>query len=159
MNPVIKASLILVAAVAVVQLGMAAAGFHENPIVAGLVSLVVFIGINIGAVVWALKQTAADSAYGKQLMNGAVIGLLGGVMIMAFSFLMLTFIFPNYIQEARDAAIAFYEGSGMSEAQIDAAVVKLDAMTPANQALQGAVGTFGTSVIVAAIAGIFLRKK
>jgi len=159
MNPVVKASVILAVAVSLFQLVVVGIGLHENPMVFGLAFIVVAIGLNIAAVLWALKQTAGANGYGKQLMNGAAIGLLGGVLIFVFAFVMMSFIFPDYLQQSRDAAVAFFEDAGMTDAQIDAQIQTLDARTPFNQALQGFFGTFGTSVIVAAIGAIFLRRK
>jgi hypothetical protein len=43
--------------------------------------------------------------------------------------------------------------------QKQAMMVQLDSVTPLDSAFQAAIGTLATSVIIGAIAGIFLRRK
>jgi len=158
MNAAVKAGVILAVVVALLSILFYVAGLHENPM-ASMVLLLVFILVNLGVVVWSLKQTAGENPYGKQLLNGAVIGLVGGVLILASSFVLQSYVFPNAIQESRDATASWLESMNMPEAQLDVQLKKLDAVTPMKNAIQGCVGTFFTSLIGAGIAGIFLRKK
>ncbi len=67
MQSVFKASVALVAMVMVVSVLMYATGLHENTLIGGLGSLLLVIAANVGVVVWALKQTAAENGYARQL--------------------------------------------------------------------------------------------
>lgn len=158
MNSAVKAGVILAVAVSLVSVVYFMAGLHENPML-GIALVLVFIAVNIAVVVWALKQTARQNTYVQQLLNGAVIGLVGGVLILASSFVLQSYVFPDAMQETRDATVSFLEGMNMPEAQLQAQIAKLDEATPMTGAIQGGVGTLITSVLIAAIAGIFLRRK
>jgi hypothetical protein len=158
MNAVIKASVGLVVVVALVSILMIVTGIHANPL-GGMASVVLFIVFNLGAVFWALKQTAKDNGYGPQLINGVLIGAIAGVLIFLTSWVTLSFIFPDAIQQQIDGTLAFLESAGMSDEQIDTTMQSVEATTPMSSAMQGLIGTFGTSVVGAAIIAIFLRKK
>jgi L-cystine uptake protein TcyP (sodium:dicarboxylate symporter family) len=138
---------------------IAVTGLHTNPVVSGMLFLVVAVIANVGVIWWVLKQTASDSGYGRQLLNGLLVGVIAGVLIFCFSLLFTQVLFPDYMAESQDATIAWMESTGMPEAQLDAQVAKLEAQTGWSQAIGGTVGTIVTSLIVAAIVGIFARKK
>ena len=159
MNAVVKGSIALAGAVALVSILMAVTGMHKNPILGGIVSLVVVIGLDIVAVWWVLKQTAADNGYGKQLLNGLLVGVVAGVLIFLFSWVMLTVLFPNYMDEANDAMIEWMESSGMPQEQVEAQIERAENATPLRQSMAGLIGTFFTSLIAGAIVAIFVRKK
>ena len=160
MNIPVKAGLILAVAVTLVSAALLATGTHEKSVMLyGLVSLVLYIGLNIAILIWALSKTAADSSYGKQLLNCLIIGVVGGVTIMLGSWLLLAVVFPDTMAQSRDAFLVMLEGANLTEAQMDAQIAKLDAATPMSQSLQGLYGTLGTSLIVGAIIAIFKRKK
>jgi hypothetical protein len=106
---------------------------HEsNPVVGGLLFIALAIVFNVGCVFWGLKQTASQNGYLQQLLAAAGIGLVAGVLIFVFSFLMLTVLMPDYLEQSK---------------------------SPVGEATGGLIGTFFTSLIVGAIVGIFLRKK
>jgi len=159
MNTAIKAGLILAVAVTLVSAVMIGAGLHENFIVSSVVSLVIYIGLNIAILFWALSKTASDCGYGKQLLNSLIIGLVGGFVIFLGSYLLLGVVFPDSIDRMREGAIVFLENANLPEEQMNAQVAKLDAATPVSQSLTGLWGTLGTSLIVGAIISIFKRKK
>jgi hypothetical protein len=159
MSAVIKASVALAVLVAIVSVIFAVAGLHEKGIMPGIVLLVVFIALNVGCVFWALKQTAADNGYGKQLLNAAVFGLIAAVLIFGFSILNLKVFFPSYLEESTTATIEFLEGMNMPAEALQAQVQKQEARTVVGDSTGGAIGTFLTSLIVGAIIAIFKRKK
>lgn len=160
MNTPIKAGLILAIAVTLVSAIMIASGMHEkNIMLYGLISLVLYIGLNVVILFWALSQTAADNGYGKQVLNCLIIGVVGGVVIMIGSWLLLAVVFPDTIAETRDATLVFLEGANLTEAQMDAQVAKLDSSTAMSQSVQGLLGTLGTSLVIGAIIAIFKRRK
>jgi hypothetical protein len=159
MSAVVKGSVGLAVAVALVSILIAATGLHQNPIVGGLLSIVLFVLLNICVVVWVLKQTREENGYGKQLLNGLLVGVIAGVLVFGAALVMLTVIFPDYIDESRDATIAMLESTGLPEEQLSAQIERAEAKTARSEATSGMIGTFITSVVVAAIAAVFLRKK
>ena len=161
MNAVVKASLALAVSVAVLSLLLAVSGLHESsPMLAQLAFVIPAILLNIGCVFWGLKMTAAENPYVKQLVNGALIGVVAGVLIFAFSYVMLTALMPDHLDEIKQATISWLESSGqIPQTTLDQQIAKIEATTAGSQAFAGLVGTFFTSLIVGAIIAIFVRKK
>ena len=159
MNPVVKGGIILAVIVFLVTVLIGATGMHTNPIVAGLVSIVFFIGATFGVVFWVLGQTAAESGYGKQVVNALMLGLVAAVLIFGLQWINLAVIFPNYLEEMGEGMVAMMESAGIPEAQMDAQIAELESATPVNQAATGAGFTVGTSLFFGLIVGIFKRRK
>jgi hypothetical protein len=88
-----------------------------------------------------------------------VIGIVGALIIFFSSWLMTAVIFPDYYEQLADGYRDSFEGSGMSAEKVDEAMQGIEGSTPVSGALTGSVGTVITSIAVAAIAGVFLRKK
>ncbi len=159
MKAVITAGVILAVLVTVVSAVITLAGMHENPLVVGMGFLVIAIILNLGLLFWALKSNAGEAGYGRQLGNGALLGLVAGTLIFLSSFVLLTYVFPDYLAEMTAGTLEFMEGSGVPQETLDKQAAAMEQMTPVTQALNGAIGTFFTSLVGAAIMGIFLRKK
>ena len=159
MNPVVKGGIILAVIVFLITVLIGATGMHKNAIVAGLVSIVIFIGITFGVVFWVLGQTAAESGYGKQVANALLVGVIAGALIFLLQWINLAVIFPNYLEEMGEGMIAMMESAGIPEAQMDAQIAKLEAATPVSQAATGAGFTVGTSLFFGLIVAIFKRRK
>jgi hypothetical protein len=159
MNTVIRASVILAVVVAVIIAAIAGLGLHQIPIFNTIGVILLFTLINIAIVFWALANTAAESGYGKQLGNAALIGLIGGALIFVLSWLLMSFVFPDYLNEYAAAILEQMEMSGAPAEQIDLYQERLSQMTTLGQAFQGFIGTFFTSLIAGAIIAIFKRKK
>lgn len=159
MNAVIKASVVLAVAVTVVSYLVYFTGLHTNPVVGGLGSIVIFILLNIAAVIWALRQTAAENGYGKQLLNGLLVGVIGGVLIFVLSWATLSFILPGYLEDVKAANISWMESMNMPEEALEQQIAKIESTSPASQAGGGFIGTVVTSLVVGAITAIFVRKK
>ena len=154
----IKWGLILGIVVVILGFIFGGAGLHTSPVMA-----MVFVGlaivINIIAVILGLRESAPTSTWGAQFLNGLVIGVVGGAIIFLGSWIMTSLVFPEYFVELREGYLEFFQGAGMSEEEIDIQMTALEAATPVGSAIQGAIGTIITSVIVGGVAGIFLRKK
>ena len=159
MKAVITASVVLAVLVTLVSFVIHLTGLHENPAVAGAGFLVIVIAINLGVVFWALKSNAAEAGYGKQLGNGALIGVIAGTLVFLSSFVMLSYVFPDSIAEMSAATLEVMEGSGMPQETVDLQAAAMENMTPVTLAVNGMMGTFFTSLISAAIIGVFQRKK
>ena len=158
MGNAVKWGVILAAAVTVFNAIWILAGLHTN-VAAGLGFLAVVIILNIVAVIMALKATAAENPYGRQLLAGLVLGAVGGALIFLTSFITLSFVFPNAVSEQIAGYTAAYESMPLPEDQKQEMITALRDVTPLGSASQGGVGTLLTSVVIGAITGAFLRKK
>jgi len=161
MNSVIKSSLLLTAIIAVVSLGFTFSGFQiSNPLLGGLVFLVIAILANVGCLFWGLSGSAAESGYGKQLLNSLIFGVVAGVLIFCVSMLLMTVVAPdNYFEEVKTASVEALESINMPEEALAKQVEKIEAKTPMGEAVAGLIGTVGTSLFFGAIISIFKRRK
>jgi uncharacterized membrane protein YeaQ/YmgE (transglycosylase-associated protein family) len=120
----------------------------------------VVILIQIVIMVWGLKGTAAGATYGSQIKTGTIMSLIAGVIIFCGSILFTAVAYPHYFEELRTVGQEVLKSQGKSEAEITAL---LDAQAPMQtsfwQAFFGFIGTLITGVIVALIAGAFLKGK
>ena len=155
----IKAGVILAVLVTLTSATLIATGLHENFIVLNIVSIVVYIAINVGVVFWALKRTAAENTYRLQLRSSLVLGVVGGLLVFLGSWLLLAVVFPGALPAIREGAVAFMEGSGMTDPQVLEQMESLDAATPLSQSIPGGFFTVLTSLVSGAIIGAFQRKK
>ncbi len=153
MNVPVRYGLILGILVTAINLAIPALGLHTS-IGISAIFLVVVIAINIAVVIMALRQTAADANYGGQVLNGLVLGAVGGVIVFVGSWLTTSVVFPNYMAEVMEATREMVESFGLPSGEIDA---QLAMGSSVGSAFQGAIGTVVTSVVVAAITAIFKR--
>ena len=158
MQEPVKWGVVLGACVAVQNVAFAAIGWHTAFTMA-FVFLVVAIGLNATMVVLCLRATAADNGWTGQLVNGAILGAVGSVLVFASGWLVTAIIFPDYFAEMAEGYRATFVDMGMDPNEIDETVAGLAATSPVRSAMEGAVGTLVTSVVVAAIGGIWLRRK
>ena len=158
MRSVIKASVALAILVGLMSVVLMITGLSRNPVVGGLGSIAVAILMNIGVVVWALKKTAVENSYRKQLVNGLLIGVIAGVLIFAISLIMLTAV-PGYFDGIKEGNLEFIRNSGLTADQVQARIASIESSTALGQSLAGLVGTLVTSFVVGAITAIFVRKK
>ena len=160
MNSVIKSSLLLVAIIAVVSLGFTFSGFQvSNPLLGAMIFLVVAILANVGCLFWGLSGSAAESGYGKQLLNSLIFGVVAGVLIFCFSMLITTVLAPDNFDQAKTAMVEAMEGMNMPEEALALQVDKIEATTPMGESIKGLIGTIGTSLFFGAIISIFKRRK
>lgn len=127
--------------------------------------------LNVVIVVLATQRSAPNSNWGRQVLNGLVLGVVAAVIVFLGSWVMTTVVFPDYYAEyfaaIRDRALE----AGMSGGALEpgdgggsgiAADPELQTLVPPGTAVMsassGAVGTIITSIVVAAIAGYFKRS-
>ena len=159
MGVVVKWSVILAVLVAILSLVIAMTGLHTHPLAGGLLSIGIAIIMNIAVVFMALRETAGENTWGGQALNSLLIGLVAGVLIFASSYVILSMIFPDYLNEMADGHREFLAAGGLPGDQVETQVAAIRATTPASQSLSGLLGTFVTSLLSGAIIGIFLRRK
>jgi hypothetical protein len=158
MNVSIRAGVLLGVLCAAWTFVMGFTGWYKDPVMVNVFFLVV--PLEIGIVIWALRQTAATATWGGQIVNGLVLSVVASVIIFAGSLLFTTVVFPGYFNDIRAAQTEMLKSSGMAEAQIQTTLAASAAMqTPLMNAVSGVIGTVVTGVVVAAIAGAFWRRK
>jgi hypothetical protein len=158
MKKSVNAGVVLGVVVAVWVLFMGFSGLYKNPL--GALAFLLVIPINIGVVVWGLRRTRAENGYGGQILAGLVIGVVGSVIIMLNSYVFTTMLFPNYFDDIRQMQEEFMTQAGLPQEEIDRRLEEAAASaTPGRQAITGGIGTVGTSLVTAVIAGIWLRRK
>jgi len=158
MRTAIRAGVLLGVLTVVWTFVMGFTGWYKDPVMLNLFFLVILL--EVGIVIWALRKTAPSATWGGQVLNGLVLSLVAGVIIFAGSLLFTTVAFPTYFSDLQAAQAQMLKAAGLSEAEIQSQVAASAALqTPFMNALSGVIGTVVTGVIVAAIAGAFLRKK
>ena len=116
MNSVIKSALLLAAIIAVVSLGFTFSGFQlSNPLLGGLLFVVIAILANVGCLFWGLSGSAAESGYGKQLLNALIFGVVAGVSIFCVSMLLMTVLAPDHFEQVKTASVEAMERMQMPE--------------------------------------------
>jgi len=159
MKSSVIAGVVLGVLVAIWTLLMGATGLYKHPI--GALLFFVVIPINIGVIVWGLRKTRDQGfRYGKQVLAGLVIGVVGAAIIFCNSYLFTTVLFPNYFEDLLAMQEEMLGAAGLPEEQIAARMAAAEAAaTPWNAAVQGAIGTVVTSLVTALIAAGFIRRK
>jgi len=154
----VRWGVILGGAVAALSLVFGLVGWHRTYEMS-FVFLAIAILINVATVVLCLRQRASLEGWLGQVKNGLVVGLVASVIIFVASWLVTTAVFPDYFREMADGYREAYVNMGLTEDEVADLVAATAATSPFRSAFDGVVGTMVTSLIVAAIAGGWLRKK
>ncbi len=158
MNVAIKAGVILAVAVSLVSAIWLGSGLYQNQAL-GAVPIVIFIALTVGVIVWALRQTAAESGYGKQVLNALMIGIVAAVGITFLSWVMQSFVFTEAMEFTRQFQLDQLETQNLPDDQYEAAIKVLDVVTsPFVSALIGGIFTVITSFVTGLIVGFFQRR-
>ena len=158
MPPTLRAGLILGLCVAAWTFIMGFTGWYKHPGLLYLFWLV--IPMQIGILLWTLRDLAPTNGYGRQVWNGVSISLLGSMIIYAASILFTTVVFPHYFQDLEALGRQVMARQGLSPAQIEAAVrAQAPMQTPRASAMAGVIGTVVTGFVTSLVAAVWLRKK
>ena len=144
-------------AIIVLHLVLGAAGWHTQPDKASLF-LVLAMGLNAVAVILGLRASRGQS-WARHLRAGALIGAIASVIVFTGTWLVTAVVFPDYFLEMAEGYRMAYQSQGMAPDVIEQTVAGLAATTPVRTAVEGVVGTLVVSVVVAAVAGIWLRRE
>jgi hypothetical protein len=159
MNTTIKAGILIGLLCGAWTFVIGFTGWYKDPVMLNMFWMV--IPIQIGVLLWGLKQTAAEGrTYGGQVGTAVLMSLIGGVILIFSSLLFTTVVFPNYFEELRVVGEDVLRAQGKSEAEIAAQMNAAASMqTPMMQAIMGCVGTVVTGLVASLIIAIFMRKK
>ena len=156
MNPILSAGVLIGVLCGIWSFVFGFAGWYKDPATAALFFLV--IPIEIGGLIWGLRQTAAQGRnYGGQILAGTMMAIVAGVIIVCASLLFTTVVFPDYFTEMERTMRATLAAQGKSEAEIAAAVQS--SLTPMAQAMSGFIGTLVTGIVASAAIAAFVRAR
>lgn len=154
----VRWGVILGGSVAALSLFFGLAGWHRTYKMS-FVFLAIAILINVVTVVLCLRERASSESWLGQVRNGLTVGLVASVIIFVASWLVTTAVFPDYFTEMANGYRETYANMGLSEDEVADLVAATAATSPVRSAFDGVVGTIATSLVVAAIAGVWLRSK
>lgn len=160
MHPTLRYGLLLGLGVAAWGFVFNFLGWHRQPSLYALRFILVVVAYQVGLLLWALRATARDGGYGRQVWTGVSISLLASILIYATSLLLTTVVFPTHIQESVEASRQLMASQGLSADQIEGIIrTQAPLQTPRASAMAGVMGTVMTGFFTSAIAAIWLRRK
>jgi len=134
MNPILNTGLLIGLLCAVWMFVCGVTGWYKDPALNLLFFLV--IPIEIGGLIWGLRQTAREGRnYSQQIVAGTMMAVIAGVVIVVAS-LAFTAMFPDAMDAPRAAD---------------------PSATPMSQALNGFIGTLVTGILASAAIAIGVR--
>jgi Protein of unknown function (DUF4199) len=158
MKVILKVGVLIGALCALWVFVMGFTGWYKHPALLNAFWVVVLI--QIGLLVWGLRQTAAENTYGRQVGAGTLMSLIAGVILFFNSLLFTSVVFPEYFTELRAVQEQMMRAAGTPEDQVTAALeAAKQSQTPLIQAVSGLVGTTVTGLVASLIIAIFARAK
>lgn len=159
MSPILSAGLLIGVLCGIWTFVMGFTGWYKDPALLSLFFVV--IPIEIGGLIWGLRQTAREGrTYGGQVVAGSLMAVVAGVVIICSSLLFTMVVFPNYFTELEAANRQLLQSQGKSAAEIEQNVrAGAAASTPMAQAMSGFIGTFLTGIIASAVIALFVRGR
>lgn len=158
MSVTIKAGVLIGGLCAVWTFVMGFTGWYKHPVLLNAFWVVVLI--QIGVLVWALRQTAAERSYWGQVGAGTLMSVIAGAILFCSSLLFTVVVFPHYFEDLRAMHGELLRSAGTPEADVKAQVEAAAASeTPLMQAVSGLIGTVMTGLVASLIIGAFARRR
>ena len=159
MNPVLAAGLLIGVLCGLWTFVMGFTGWYKDPRLVNVFFLVIVI--EIAGLIWGLRRTASEGrTYGGQIVAGTMMSVIAGVVIIVFSLVFTTVLFPSYFTDLQDAYRQILQQQGKTEAEIAQKLNDASAgATPMGQAIQGFMGTLITGIVASSVIGLVYRKK
>jgi hypothetical protein len=118
------------------------------------------VPIQIGVLVWGLRQSAATERYARQVGIGTFGSVVGGAILFLVSLLYTGVLFPKYFEEVCAVQKEIWKAEGRSDAMIQQAVAAAAPFqTSFWSAFFGFVGAAVTGLLVSLVLAAFIRKK
>ncbi|MDP2874778.1 MAG: DUF4199 domain-containing protein [Holophaga sp.] len=158
MNPTLTAGLLLGILVSAWSFIWVSVGWHRDPATFPLFWMV--MPIQIVVVIWGLRKTAPHTGYGRQVVLGVAISVLGSLIIFGGSLLLTTVVFPSYFQDLERIGRMKMAQDGLNLARIDELIrAQAPWQKPLPAAFSGVFGTWVTGLLTSLIAAVWLRRK
>ena len=159
MNPIPAAGLLIGLLCAIWMFMMGFTGWYKDP--ARLNLFIVPVFVVIGGLIWGLRKTAAEGRTSTgQVVAGATISGIAGLVIFCSSLIFTTAGFPDYFDEVNAISRETLRRQGQTETEIQQA---LDAaaplQTPFRNALIGLAGTLVRGVMASAVIAVWVRAR
>ena len=122
------------------------------------------LAIYIGAIIMAHKEFKRHNGgfmtYGQGVLIGTLTVFIAGVIGGLFSFIYISYVDPNILEEMKEMQIAMMEKFGVPEEQMDEAIAKIEAETTAgNQLKSGLINGVVSGLILSLIVSAFTKNK
>ena len=159
MNPVLGTGIVIGVLCGIWTLVMGYTGWYKDPETINIFFLVIVI--EVAGLVWGLRRTAAEGrTYGGQILAGTMMSVIAGVIIIGFSLVFTTVLFPTYFTDLQETYRQILQQQGKTEAEIVQQLDRASAgATPMGQAVQGFMGTLITGIVASAIIGLIFRSR
>ncbi len=131
----------------------------------GIVSQIASYAIWIGTIVLAIRAHRDEDlggyiTFGRSFITGLWTGLMYALITAVWSYIFLTFIAPDALDQIRETAYAQMEARGMDDAQMEAAEGMMGTFTsPGFISLTAFFVTALFSLIISLIAGAILKRN
>ena len=136
MNPILKTGLVIGILCAIWMFVFGFAGWYKDPSMRPMFFLVVLI--EVAGLVWGLRQTAGEGRpYGGQIVAGAMMAIIAGVIVVAASLVFTMAVFPDALDVVRATD---------------------PTATPMSQAMGGFLGTLVTGILASAAIAVWVRS-
>lgn len=158
MNLTVKAGVLIGGLCAAWTFVMGLTGWYKHPVLLNAFWVVVFL--QIGVLVWALRQTAAEKTYWGQVGAGTLMSTIAGVILFGSSLLFTVVVFPHYFEELRAVHAQMLQAAKLPEAEVKAQLEAAAAsQTPLIQAVSGMIGTVMTGFVASLIIAALVRRR
>jgi hypothetical protein len=160
MNPILNAGLLIGVLCGVWTFVMGFTGWYKDPVMVNAFLPAVIL-IEIGGLIWGLRQTAAQGRkYQGQVVAGTLMAVVAGVIIIVSSLLFTMVAFPDYFTELEAMQRAMLASEGKTAAEIEETVRRNQvAATPMANAMAGFIGTLVTGILLSAVLAIWIRAE
>jgi Protein of unknown function (DUF4199) len=157
MNPILAAGLLIGVFCGLWTFIMGFTGWYKDPVMMN--AFFVVIVIEVIGLAWGLRQTARQGrGWASQVLAGAFMAVIAGVIIMGSSLLFTTIAFPEYFTEIEQMGRQMMQQQGKSDAEI-AEALGVSRTTPMAQALAGFTGTLITGIVASAAIAVVVRAR
>jgi hypothetical protein len=135
-------------------------GWYKDPAMAQAFIIPVIV-IEVAGLVWGLRRTAAEGRpYVGQIVDGTLMAVVAGVIIIAASLIFTMVLFPDYFAEIEAAQRRLLAEQGRTPSEIEEAIrASQTSATPMANAMAGFIGTLVTGILASAVIAIWVRAK
>ncbi|MBM4166890.1 MAG: DUF4199 domain-containing protein [Ignavibacteria bacterium] len=116
MNSTLKTGIVIGIACAMWIFIQGITGWYKDPVMSSTFFLVILI--EIGVLVWGLKQSEKENLYGKQVISGTVASLIAGVILFFNSLLFTAVLYPNFFNDVETMQTTMLKSEGKSDEEI-----------------------------------------
>jgi len=157
-NPTLSAGLLLGALLGFWTLVMGLTGWYHHPSLFLLDRIA--IPIQIAVIVWGLQKTSSRNGYGRQVVHGVAISVLGSLILFGASLLATTLLFPHYFKEMETLGRLKMAQDGLAPERIEELIrLQVAWQRPLPRAFSAVFATWVLGLLSSLIAAAFMRRR